>query len=78
MGSRDPDRAPLLVDAGDLCAEMTSVDALARLVLIARRHGCEPKICGVSTELQDLIELVGLGEVLSPRSIKPRSTAPRC
>jgi anti-anti-sigma regulatory factor len=78
MGPRAPEPTPLFVDADDLVADMTSVDALARLVLIARRHGCSPVIRGVSPELEELIELVGLGEVLAPRQVRSGSSAPRC
>jgi anti-anti-sigma regulatory factor len=78
MGPRARDLTPLFVDAGGLVADMTSVDALARLVLVARRHGCEPRICGLSAELERLIELAGLAGVLTPRPPIRDSSAPMC
>ncbi|MFL5680990.1 MAG: STAS domain-containing protein [Chloroflexota bacterium] len=44
----------------DVCA----VDALARLALVARRHGRDIRIHGASDELRSLIDLAGLGSVL--------------
>jgi anti-anti-sigma regulatory factor len=77
MGARARDRLTLFVDVGDLAADGATLDALARLALLARRHGCEPRLCHVSRELRALIELAGLTEVLAPDPVTPGSNAPR-
>jgi ABC-type transporter Mla MlaB component len=41
-----------------------SVDALARILLIAREHGCEIRVFGASDGLRRLIAFMGLQEVL--------------
>jgi len=40
------------------------VDALARLQLAARRHGCRVRLRGASDELRELVAFMGLGDVL--------------
>jgi ABC-type transporter Mla MlaB component len=40
------------------------VDALARLQLGAKRHGCQVRLSGTSPELRELVELMGLTDVL--------------
>jgi ABC-type transporter Mla MlaB component len=45
-------------------ADAVAVEALARLALVARRQGCRVRLAGVSAELAELIEFVGLTEVL--------------
>jgi ABC-type transporter Mla MlaB component len=47
--------------------DAVTVDALARLHLAARRHGCQVKLRGISTELRELLELFGLADVLVER-----------
>ena len=49
---------------GQVVADAVALDALARLALAARRHGCELRLLGVSPELQALAELAGLTGVL--------------
>lgn len=52
----------------DVCAaapDAVTVDAIARLVLLARRHGQPFRLHGVSEELLDLIELMGLRAALT-------------
>ena len=51
-------------DAGPLPADIATVDALARLTLLARRSGAVIQLRRVSPELRELIDLVGLGRVL--------------
>jgi len=68
-------------DAGPLPAEIATVDALARLTLLARRHGAVIHLRGVSPELRELIELTGLGRVLSlprPMATLLVPTSPWC
>jgi anti-anti-sigma regulatory factor len=78
MGPRSRDPLRLFVDVGDLAADAATIDALARLVLLARRHGCEPQLCHVTPELRELIEFAGLSEVLPADPVRPGSKAPRC
>ena len=44
--------------------DAVTVDALARLQLAARRHGCTVRICGASAELIELLRFMGLTDVL--------------
>jgi len=67
----------LVVDVEGLAADAKTIDALARLALIAQRHGCRPRLWHASQELRDLIDFSGLGEVLGPLAVTPGSTAPR-
>ena len=59
-------QAPILVcDVGGLIGcDAVAVDALARLKLIARRHGSDIQVKAASRDLKDLIALLGLSEVL--------------
>ncbi|HWC10920.1 MAG TPA: hypothetical protein VG455_06820 [Acidimicrobiales bacterium] len=52
---------PLTGDGPDLSA----VDALARLQLAARRLGCSIRLRDACSELSELLDLVGLEEVVS-------------
>ena len=45
-------------------ADAVTVEALARLGLAARRHGCRVALRGASVELRELLELSGLWRVL--------------
>jgi hypothetical protein len=44
--------------------DLALVDALARLRLVARRHGCELRVADASDDLARLIVLVGLEAAL--------------
>lgn len=55
---------PLRCDAGELPADAGLVDALARVALVARRHGCELWLCDAGPELRELIDFMGLADVL--------------
>ena len=55
---------PLRCDATDLPADAAVVDALARVALVARRHGCQLWLCDAAPELRELIEFMGLSDVL--------------
>jgi len=78
MGPRAREPTTLLVDVEGATADATTLDALARLALIARRYGCEPRLCRASPELRELIELAGLSDALGAVAATPRSTTPRC
>jgi ABC-type transporter Mla MlaB component len=54
----------VLCDVGGLAPDAVGVDALARLRLAARRCGCAVRLRGCSKELKDLVEFIGLQEVL--------------
>ena len=54
----------LACDVGRLGADLATVDALARLQLLARRRGCHLELLGASRELRDLLELAGLAHVV--------------
>ena len=65
-------KTTLVIDARELEADGATLDGLARLALIARRHDCELLLRGASDALRDLIEFAGLGGVL-PSEVTPRS-----
>ena len=44
--------------------DAVAVDALARLQLAARRHGCQVRLCGASEQLLELMRFMGLTDVL--------------
>jgi hypothetical protein len=78
MDHRAREPTTLFIDADGLVADARTIDALARLALIARRHGCVPRLCHATADLRELIEFAGLGEVLTPAAVTRRSRAPRC
>jgi ABC-type transporter Mla MlaB component len=51
-------------EVDDVPADAVSADALARLQLAARRHGCQVRLRGASRELRSLIAFMGLADVL--------------
>ncbi len=52
-------------EVGGVAADAVTVDALARLQLAARRHGCRIRLRGASDELRGLVAFMGLEDVLS-------------
>jgi ABC-type transporter Mla MlaB component len=60
----DASPAVALCDVHDVAADAVTVDALARLQLAARRHGCQIRLCRASPELRELLALVGLQDVV--------------
>lgn len=55
----------VVCDVGALVdPDASTVDALARLQLAARRHRCRIRLRGECVELRELVGLMGLGEVL--------------
>ena len=56
--------AALLCDVEGVPPDAVTVDALARLQLAARRHGCRAVLRNASSELRELVDLMGLTEVL--------------
>jgi hypothetical protein len=53
-------------DARALAPDAQAVEALARLQLEARRCGQRTRVCGASSELQELLAFCGLSFVLGP------------
>jgi len=51
-------------DVSELEVDAMTVDALARLQLAARRHGCSVRLARASAELRELIAFMGLEDVL--------------
>jgi ABC-type transporter Mla MlaB component len=62
LGARRP--ALAMCDVTGVDPDAVTVDALARLQLAARRHRCEVRLRNASPELLDLVELMGLADVL--------------
>jgi ABC-type transporter Mla MlaB component len=55
----------LVCDVAEVAVNAVAVEALARLQLGARRHGCRVLVANAPAELDDLIELCGLEEMLT-------------
>ena len=55
----------VVCDVAGVAADAVAVDALARLQLAARRHGCRIRLVHASAELCDLIFFMGLDDVLA-------------
>ena len=56
--------AVALVDVSSVDPDAVTVDALAKLQLAARRHGCGVRLTHASTELRELVDFMGLRDVL--------------
>ena len=54
----------VLCDVTSADPNAVTVDALARVHLAARRHGCDTRLRGASSELIELLEFAGLRGVL--------------
>src|SRR5947209_5941520 len=64
----------LRVDVARVASNAVAVDALARLQLASRRHGCRIVLEGADQDMRDLIALMGLEEVfLSPGAAGART-----
>ena len=53
-----------LCDVTGVGVDAVTVDALARLQLAAQRRGCRVRLCNASAELRELVEFMGLADVL--------------
>ena len=58
----------VLCGVAGIAPDAVAVEALARLQLAARRAGAEVRVFGASRALRELIEFMGLGEVLPEES----------
>jgi ABC-type transporter Mla MlaB component len=56
-----------LCDVRGVDPDAVTVDALARLQLAARRHGCQVRLHHASDELLELVAFMGLTDVLPDR-----------
>jgi ABC-type transporter Mla MlaB component len=54
-------------DVSGIEPDAVTVDALARLQLAARRHGCQVRLRHACDELLDLVSFMGLRDVLPDR-----------
>jgi ABC-type transporter Mla MlaB component len=53
-----------LCDVSTVEPDAVTIDALARLQLAARRHGCRVRLRNASSELEALVAFMGLNDVL--------------
>jgi ABC-type transporter Mla MlaB component len=71
--------AVAVCDVAGIEPDAVTVDALARLQLAARRYECQVRLRNASVELQDLIEFIGLRDVVADHSpgsgLEPRRQA---
>ena len=51
-------------NVGGVDVDAVTVDALARLQLAARRQGCQVRLRNASPELLELVDFMGLSDVL--------------
>ena len=61
------DAAVALCDVSGIDVDAVTIDALARLQLAARRHGCQVRLRHASTDLLELLDFMGLTDVLPDR-----------
>ena len=66
-------RGAVACDVTGVDPDAVTVEALARLQLGARRHGCEIRLRNASAALLDLVELMGLTEVICEETFSPPS-----
>jgi ABC-type transporter Mla MlaB component len=69
-----PAETKVVCDVACARADVVTVEALARLQLAARRHGCRVTLRHASDELRQLIAFMGLRDVLpdDPLRLDPR------
>ncbi len=53
----------VLCDVTGIAPDAVTVDALARLQLAAKRHGCRVRLCHASDALLELVAFMGLEDV---------------
>ena len=53
-----------ICDVRGVEVDAVTIDAVARLQLAARRHGCRIRLCNASTDLLELVDFMGLTDVL--------------
>jgi ABC-type transporter Mla MlaB component len=66
-----------LCDVSGVHPDAVTIDALARLQLAARRHGCQVRLRHASEELLELLAFMGLSDVLPDNEpVSKRSAGP--
>jgi ABC-type transporter Mla MlaB component len=55
----------VVCDATEVAIDAVAVEALARLQLGARRHGCAVRLLSAPRELSDLVSFMGLQDVIA-------------
>jgi len=55
----------VLCDVRGVAPDAVTVEALARLQLGARRHGCRVHLCNAGDDLRRLVTFMGLADVLT-------------
>ena len=61
----EPERAKIVCDLGGWVEpDLGAIDALARLQLVARRHGFEVRLGSIPPRLRELLAFTGLAEAL--------------
>jgi ABC-type transporter Mla MlaB component len=64
-----------LCDVSGAQADAVTIDALARLLLAARRYGCDMRLLRPSLELLELVGFMGLAELLCRTGSDPAAPA---
>ena len=54
-----------ICDTRGSAPDVGTVDALARLQLAAGRHGCQVRLRNMSEELRELVDFIGLRDILA-------------
>jgi ABC-type transporter Mla MlaB component len=62
--SGHPRGTTVICDVAGVPTDAVTVEALARLQLCAKRHGCRVRLRNASPHLRALVELMGLEDVL--------------
>lgn len=66
----------VLCEVPGVVPDAVTVDALARLQLAARRNGCQVRLRHASAELVELVEFMGLHDVLPDEPRPPSCDRP--
>jgi ABC-type transporter Mla MlaB component len=61
---RESDATVAICDVAGVPVDAVTVDALARLQLVARRQNCRIQLCHTSAQLRELVAFMGLEQVL--------------
>jgi len=65
----------VLCDVAGVDPDAVTVDALARLQLAAQRHGCQVRLRHASDELLELVDFIGLTDVLPDLAVEDLDNA---
>jgi ABC-type transporter Mla MlaB component len=70
----ESDATVVICDVSGVDPDAVTVDALARVQVAARRHGCQVRLRRASAELLELVEFMGLRDVLPDCPRGPSTT----